>query len=308
MTIQHWRIFVTVCECNSITAAANKLFMAQPSVSRSIIELEQYYNIKLFDRVNKRLRITPTGQTILGYARDLIAQYDQMENAIRGLDAHDSIRIGASLTFSIYFMADCLKEFKMMYPEMSINLVVELSSVLIQKVIAGELDIAFVERTPDTIDLQVKPIPGDQVFFFCKKGTPISRQDSVSIQNLQQCRLCLKVKGHASRDIFDATLLATHGIVFPPAVESINADVLASHVIHSDNLIGALPYWQLKDYLDTDQISIIRVDNLEISRDYYMVSRKNRKFSLKEQKFIGICEAVFRTRHNQMISSLRGIR
>jgi DNA-binding transcriptional LysR family regulator len=55
MTLRHIKIFVAVCEFNSITKAAEKLYISQPAVSCTIKEFEDYYNIKLFDRISKRL-------------------------------------------------------------------------------------------------------------------------------------------------------------------------------------------------------------------------------------------------------------
>ncbi|MFR6333773.1 MAG: LysR family transcriptional regulator, partial [Eisenbergiella sp.] len=60
MTLRHMRIFVAVCECESVTAAAEKLFIAQPAASLAIAELEEYNGVKLFDRIARRLYITET--------------------------------------------------------------------------------------------------------------------------------------------------------------------------------------------------------------------------------------------------------
>lgn len=62
MTIKHLRIFVTVCKEGSTSKASKKLFIAQPSISLAISELEKYYGVLLFDRIAKRLYITEVGQ------------------------------------------------------------------------------------------------------------------------------------------------------------------------------------------------------------------------------------------------------
>lgn len=69
MTIRHMIIFRTVCEtgCNS-TKAAEALHMTQPAVSLAIKELEQYYGVRLFDRIGRRLHITDAGRHFLQYA------------------------------------------------------------------------------------------------------------------------------------------------------------------------------------------------------------------------------------------------
>ena len=58
VTLKHLKIFVAVCETGSVTAAGKKLFIAQPSVSLAVSELENYYGVKLFDRIAKRLHLT----------------------------------------------------------------------------------------------------------------------------------------------------------------------------------------------------------------------------------------------------------
>ncbi len=55
MTLRHMKIFVTVCSENSITKAAEKLNMSQPAISIAVKELEEYYGVKLFDRLSKKL-------------------------------------------------------------------------------------------------------------------------------------------------------------------------------------------------------------------------------------------------------------
>ena len=65
MTLRHLRIFSEVCRQESITLAAERMNMAQPAVSYAIRELESYYGTKLFERMNRRLYITESGEQLL---------------------------------------------------------------------------------------------------------------------------------------------------------------------------------------------------------------------------------------------------
>ena len=65
MTIRHLKTFVAVCEYGGITKAAEALHVAQPAVSQTIAEIEKYYGIILFDRINQRLVITELGKELL---------------------------------------------------------------------------------------------------------------------------------------------------------------------------------------------------------------------------------------------------
>ena len=82
MTLRHLRIFVAVCTWGSITRAAEKLHMAQPSVSLAIRELEEYYQLQLFDRISRKLYLTGDGERFLKYASHITSLFDEMENSM----------------------------------------------------------------------------------------------------------------------------------------------------------------------------------------------------------------------------------
>ncbi len=100
MTIRHLKIFVTVCEEGGITQAGHKLFMAQPTVSAAISELEKQYGTKLFDRISRKLYLTDAGQKLLPYARHITSMFDEMENLAHDLEDSGTLKIGTSITIA----------------------------------------------------------------------------------------------------------------------------------------------------------------------------------------------------------------
>ena len=68
MTLRHLEIFVEVANCGKMSEAARNLFIAQSSVSQAIAEIERQYNIRLFERLSKKLYLTTSGEEMLGYA------------------------------------------------------------------------------------------------------------------------------------------------------------------------------------------------------------------------------------------------
>lgn len=75
MTLRHIEIFSVVCQEGSITRAAERLHISQPTVSVAIREMEEYYGGCLFDRISHKLYITPFGQRIYDYALRLLNLY-----------------------------------------------------------------------------------------------------------------------------------------------------------------------------------------------------------------------------------------
>ena len=85
MTLKQLYYAVTVSETGNITEAAKKLFIAQPSLTASIQELEKEYNITIFRRSKKGIEITPDGDEFLGYARQVLEQANLIEERYNGI-------------------------------------------------------------------------------------------------------------------------------------------------------------------------------------------------------------------------------
>ena len=83
MTIRHLTVFAAVAEQGSMSAAAKHLYLSQPTVSQAIRELEAHYNGLLFERLGKKLYLTERGKLLLPHAREMIRQFQQLEELMQ---------------------------------------------------------------------------------------------------------------------------------------------------------------------------------------------------------------------------------
>lgn len=97
MTIRHLRIFAAVVDCGTMHAAAQKLYLSQPTITQAVKELEEHYGCLLFERYGRRLMITPAGQELLGHARELLGVYERMEQSMKQQAGQKLLRIGATV-------------------------------------------------------------------------------------------------------------------------------------------------------------------------------------------------------------------
>ena len=98
MTLRHLKIFVCVAECGGMTAAAEKLYVSQPTISQAIAELERYYDVRLFERLSQKLYITDDGKKMLYYARHITDTFNDMENVMREMGENPRLNIGCSVS------------------------------------------------------------------------------------------------------------------------------------------------------------------------------------------------------------------
>ena len=113
MTLQQLKYAVTVAECRTISKAAEKVFISQPSLTAAIRQLEDEMNVKIFSRTNKGIEITKDGEIFLSYARQVLEQADLLEEKFTGKRSENPFFSVSCqhYSFAVNAFVDVIKEF-----------------------------------------------------------------------------------------------------------------------------------------------------------------------------------------------------
>ncbi|MEG0181567.1 MAG: LysR family transcriptional regulator [Peptostreptococcaceae bacterium] len=161
--IEEFKTFIAVVEHLNFTKAGESINLSQPTVSTHIKNLENYFNTILINRSikQKTISITDNGYLLYKRAREIIIsiesikdELNSMSNSIKG-----HIKIGASLTIAEYFLPQFLALFSKQYPDVEVEMIVENTSKICEKVKSSTLDIGLVEGSLSSFDF-------NQNFFF----------------------------------------------------------------------------------------------------------------------------------------------
>jgi DNA-binding transcriptional LysR family regulator len=189
VTLQQLRYFLATCRHGSFTAAAEALFIAQPSVAEQIRRLEQEVGVRLFVRTGRRLELTEAGSNLITHAERVIAAMDAAEASM--LSARELRGGTASLgTFGIaqrYLVNEIITTFVARYPEVNVRVVGVHSSEVIEQVRNGELEAGLVTLPVDEPSLVVEPVMSDEVLFTALAGPDTERP--MTIKRLAELRM-----------------------------------------------------------------------------------------------------------------------
>ncbi len=170
MTIRHLKVFICVVENNGITKAADKLYIAQPAVSQTIAELEKHYGVKLFDRLNRKLYLTPYGDRLLEYARSLCGNFDDIEREFASSSDGGYLRIGATVTIGTCLLPNYLAKFTNA-DKYKINVEVSNTKAIEKLILQSKIDISLVEGSIESKDIVTIPFYQDEIIFVAKDKT-----------------------------------------------------------------------------------------------------------------------------------------
>ena len=106
-TLRQLEIFLAVAESNNVSRAAQTLSLSQPAVSGALAELEQQFDIQLFDRVGKRLKLNEAGASLRAEAQGVMDRAIELEDHFRENDEVGRLNVGATLTIGNYLVSRC---------------------------------------------------------------------------------------------------------------------------------------------------------------------------------------------------------
>ena len=148
MELRHLRYFIATAEELNITRAAVRLRVSQPPLSRQIRDLEDEVGTALFDRTEKKLRLTPAGAYFLKEARAIVSNADRAAKVARATAIGEAgqIRIGFLSPLGGLFLPQIIRAFRRKYPLVEVDLIDMTPRKQLDALFDHEIDLAFVAR------------------------------------------------------------------------------------------------------------------------------------------------------------------
>jgi len=194
--------FCAIARTGSFTKAAEELGIAQPSLSEQIAKLEQSLGAPLFERLNRRVALTPPGEAILPIAQALLddaaALPDHLERARAGVAG--PLRVAAIPTILPYFLAPLLNGFCERFPRVELSLLEGTTNELIEQVLNGTVDIALVSLPVQSAGLVMKELFREPLYLAAPKDHPLTSASPVPLRKVSKERLLILKDGHCLRD------------------------------------------------------------------------------------------------------------
>ncbi len=287
MTLRHLKVFITVCDCGSITAASRKLFVSQPSVSAAIRDIENEFHIKLFDRISRKLFLTESGRQLLEQARYLINQYDSLESGLRNRELNGVLRVGSSITIGNRFLPSYVAAFNRKHAKMRVKATINSSEKIETMILENKLDLALIEGVPHHNNLISSVFLSDELIIICAKDHPLAAGGKITLDQIAQSDLLLREKGSGTRELFDSTM-ALHNKNVEPAWESVSTQAIV-RAVKAGLGLSVLPYWLVQEELNAQTVSMLRLPGVEFKRNYHIIHHADKFISEPMRDFIEIC-------------------
>lgn len=185
MDLRRLRYFIAVAECGNISKAAQKIFLTQPALSRQIKTLEDEIGQPLIERQAHSIRLTPTGETLLTEARELLRHAEEVLKRVRACGQGVHLRIGYAPSLASGLLSHAVESFVQKHPDTQVELFDLSSQEMLEGLQAGTLDVA-ITATPerDTRGLRWKPLAQIPWQLAVHQSHPLARRAKITPEQI----------------------------------------------------------------------------------------------------------------------------
>lgn len=205
MNLKQAQYVKTIAECGSITAAAKRLFVSQPSLSQMLRQLEQETGLPIFDRSTSPMRLTYAGEKYLHAAERILAANAELDSQLREIRHEHAgrLRLGISVTRAMQVMPLVMPIFQQQYPNVSLQMTESGSANLEEMLRGGSIDLAFAALESTSPSLAYELLEQETIGVLAGRDAAITRQNpngtALPLEAFRRERFVSLTKGHSSR-------------------------------------------------------------------------------------------------------------
>lgn len=292
-SLRQLEIFVAICRTQSVSRAASELALSQSATSTALGEFERQFNLQLFDRVGKSLRINETGQQLLPRAVELLDRANEIEDILRGHAGFGPMKIGATLTVGNYLATIIVARFLRDHPESRIQLQVHNTSTVVNRIANHELDLGLIEGDCHHPDITVEPWIADELVVFSAPDHPLAllakqKKHRLTIDQLLKEPWILREKGSGTRETFDRAF-HNHHAQLNIRLELEHTEAI-KRAVESGLGIGCISRLALKDAFRRGSLVPLETDELDLGRYFYFLWHQQKYQTTGIRQFLAACK------------------
>ncbi len=254
--------FLIVAETENITAAAARMNITQPTLTKRLQQLEASYSCKLVQRLPRGVKLTQHGKRLLPYAKRIEHEYLQAQEDIRSIKSGhlEELRVGAGPLFHLRYLGPAFERLRSEFPNTTISLTADVNSTNLPKLWEGKLDVVF--GTTEHLEA------GGQIVFqrlttvehgiVLPSDHPLAKSRSINVGQLGDIPWVVYSETSGNEEMVCAHF-ASLGLPAPNFMMRTTSIALGLQMVSEGNYVMTLPV-QLKAILDARRLCVIRTD------------------------------------------------
>jgi DNA-binding transcriptional LysR family regulator len=283
------KVFCTVAETKSFSKTSEIIHLTQPAVSLQIQALEEMYETKLFDRSSSKVTLTPAGEVLYKYAKDILSLYVSAEKVIGEMTGlvKGSITIGAGSTIGNYLLPSVISDFRKAHPKIKVHLFVANMQRVIELLYAGNINLGLVEGDVKRQKMFVEKLISDELLLIVPIHHPWAKRKEVSVAELIDEPFILREAGSGTRQTIEK-FLARHGITLQNMKVSmvLGSTQAIKEAVENGLGVSIISRWSARKELRFGTLHTLNFKEEKMVRNFSLITYRNSVSSHAIEEFL----------------------
>ena len=275
-------LLVYLDKYGSVLRAANAIGMTQPAASKLLRELEEIFDVPLFERQARGIAPTWYGEILIRHARSMLSEISRAQEEIAALKSGltGQAFVGTVMNPGANLVPMAVAQLRQHHPRMLVSIELDSSKPLIDKLLKGELDIviARVHESRSAQELQSEPLADERHAVIAGAQHPFAGRENLQLDDLVDQGWILPPEGSLIRDRLVSAFLQ-RGMPAPQeVVEAVSVPVI-TNLLRLTNMVVALPKETVQSYCDLGMLTVL-IDDIGIEIGTFgIVTRRGQPLS-----------------------------
>ena len=292
MEIRQLLTFIRVVQFQSFSKAADSLGYSQSAVTIQIKNLEQDLNTHLFDRVGKRVTLTPQGERFLSYAYNIINETNQAKRALsEGQELSGSLKLATMESLCFSKLPPILNRMRQLHPKVSVQIRVASPEEALSMMEHNEVDLVYLLDDPhyNVNWHKAMEVPED-IVFVCSPHYEITRQVEVRVAQLLKYPFMLTEQNASYHRKLDR-ILASKDLQLNPFLEISSTEFIIKMLTATEG-VSLLPYFTVENHIRSGRLALLDVADLKIRMFRQIFYHKEKWVTKEMEEFIRFAQTL----------------
>lgn len=290
MNLNQLKTFYMAAKHGSLSAAAEAMCITQPAVTKGIQRLQEYYEIKLFNRFGKKMALTDAGEVLYGIAESIFEMENQAEESLRDFQQRKRgfIRILSSESFGSYYLPFIINRFSKANPGIRISVDLLPTEQIVEKTAALSNDLGFISYPVPHKKLFMREILEDSYQIIVPPGHPFALKAVIEPEDLAGQPVIVHEKGSAPRKSTEE-FAGKHNINLTIPLELSNNEAIKTAVEEGVG-IAIITRRVVSKEIEMGKLRAIPLSDPSMTRKFYLIHHKDKYLSRPLQSLIDMVD------------------
>jgi DNA-binding transcriptional LysR family regulator len=301
MEIRQLKAFLAIAEAKTFTAGARRVNVTQAAISMQIRQLEEEVGLQLFTRTPRRVILTEAGEYLLERARKILREHDSALAEIAEVAGaeYGRLRIGtASGTFAMHQLPGIMQRLKEKFPNSELTVASGTSDRLVDRMMHGELDTAFVSLPVDNANITTESIFSDEIVAIAHPDHPLAKEKYISAATLSHENLILGERGGNTRRMIDEFFVAAN--VRPNITMELSRQEAINLMVEANLGVGMAGAKSVAREIRDGKLISWLIEGAEIKWELGLARLRGGHFSPIGKEFVRLCKESFVEREKEL--------